>query len=270
MTANRTLFDRQGNWQQKDSADPLEGWPAQDVLKSGAQFGVPKNDIYSALHHHVLSTLKKFCNRLLTMNIDFYVLASDAADLPSFLSTLPLQRRFFDRIEVSNIVDTCYLGLGRTLTTLGPWLKPFSENAHATLLALFLNAVPSFTKDSDVIEVAKNPTCPAHRFLSEPNARDPFHHSAAVIKFGSALEEYRDFDGIFRRYMNTEELQDCGRAAGLKMREQHTIVAPWPLQLNKHARDEEAKKKFEEVLAWGFSGTERYVEWVRAAPGSTA
>ena len=268
MTVSRTLFDRQGNWQQKDSADPLEGWRAQEVFNSGAQFGVPKNDVYGALYHHVLSTLKKLCKRLATMDFDFHMLAYDAADLPSFFGTLHPQHRFFDRIEVSNIVDVCYLGLERTLKALGPWLKPATVNPHATLLALFLNAASESARPSDLAQVLRDRTCPAYKFL-ELDSLDTLC-SPASTKIACALELYRDFDAIFQRYMNAVKFRKCGRAAGLVMREKQSIIAPWPLRLDAHARDDEAKQRFEEVLAWGYGGGERYVEWVRARPGSAA
>jgi len=86
---------------------------------------------------------------LSSMDITVQLLEYDASDLPNYLKTLPREQRFFDRIEVSNIVDGGYLGLERTLTTLVPWLKPADVNPHATLLGLFLNAVAECEDPSD-------------------------------------------------------------------------------------------------------------------------
>ena len=68
--------------------------------------------------------------------------------------------------------------------------------------------------------------------------------------------------------MNAVKFRKCGRATGLVMRKKQSIIAPWPLRLDAHARDDEAKQRFEVVLAWGYGGGERYVEWVRAGSGS--
>ena len=265
-SAIRTLFDNEKNWQLKDSSDPLEGWPIYDVLKFGAQCGVPKNDVYGSLYWYILSSLQRFCQQVSCMDIHFHMLQYNALDLPSYFETLPIQYRFFDRIEVSNIVDRSYLGLERTLTTLGPWLKPADINPHATLLALFLNAVPESTTELDTIKNAAVARAPVLKFLPGPE-RSPSSFHPKFIKYMCALELYNDFEGIFQRYMKDVDFKKCGKAAGMKMREKNTIVEPWPLRLDPKDIGEEGKRKFELLLASGHTGYERYVEWVRADPG---
>ena len=46
----------------------------------------------------------------------------------------------FDRIDVSNILDTEYVGLAGVLADWGPLLK--KDNPHATLLGYSMNWVP--------------------------------------------------------------------------------------------------------------------------------
>lgn len=47
-------------------------------------------------------------------------------------------------MQTSNIADYIYIGIASTVDTLGPLLKPFSENKHATLITLFMNVLNFF------------------------------------------------------------------------------------------------------------------------------
>ena len=261
---DRTLFDCQGNWQLHDSCDPLNGWSWEENLDCGAQLAAPKSDIYGALYYHILSKLGRFCQRLSSMHITFQLLEYNAVDLPHFLETLPKEHRLFDRIEVSNIVDRGYLGLERTLTILVPWLKPADINPHATLLALFLNAVAECEDPSETGQTIINSSSAMHKFLPpHPGILSP--QSPAFIKHMTALELFKDFELSFRRYMKEVDFKRCGNAAGVEMRENPTIVEPWPLRLDPIARDKKARAKFESLMASGHTGCERYVEWIRSA-----
>jgi hypothetical protein len=44
-------------------------------------------------------------------------------------------------LQVSNISDGGYLGIGRTLSLLSPYLQKRIDNSHATMITLFMNAV---------------------------------------------------------------------------------------------------------------------------------
>ncbi len=264
---DRTLFDNEGKWQLHDSCDPLSGWRLEEVVSSGAQFGAPKSDIYGAFYYHLLSKLEGFCQRLSNMDITFQLLEYNASDLPHYLKTLPRKQRLFDRIEVSNIVDRGYLGLERTLTTLSPWLKPADVNPHATLLALFLNAVAECEEPSETIRIAKDRSSLVHKFLP-PHPSMLSRHSPAFIKYIVAIELFKNFGASFQRYMEEIDFKSCGNVAGMEMREKQTVVEPWPLRLHPNADSKEAQLNFEFLMASGHTGCERYVEWIRVAPKS--
>ena len=72
-----------------------------------------------------------------------------------------------------------------------------------------------------------------------------------------------EFDKFFDQYMQEKDFPGVGEAAGLMMREEHTIVQPWPFRLDLDATDEAAKRKFDLLHATAMTGGERYVEWVR-------
>ncbi|KAI9810023.1 MAG: hypothetical protein M1827_006721 [Pycnora praestabilis] len=263
---NPTLFDSEGNWQLHDSSDPLNGWRLEEV-SSGVQLGAPKSDVYGAFYYYLLSKLKGFCERLSNIDITFQLLQYDASDLPHYLKTLPEKQRFFDRIEVSNIVDRGYLGLERTLTTLAPWLKPADVNPHATLLTLFLNAVAECEEPSETIQIAKDRSSVVHKFLP-PHPSMLSRHSPAFIKYMVAIEFFKNFGAIFQRYMDEIDFNSCGNVAGMEPREKQTIVEPWPLRLDPKVDNSEAQLKFEFLMASGHTGCERYIEWIRVASKS--
>lgn len=57
-----------------------------------------------------------------------------------------------DFFQLSNIADLGWVGPKAALMTFGPLLKLPSENPHATLLTLFLNAVHEVFTDADNID----------------------------------------------------------------------------------------------------------------------
>jgi len=64
----------------------------------------------------------------------------DARKLPNLINTNGLEEfkvpKTFDRIEVSNTLDTNYVGLHDALSLWGPLLE---ENRHATIIGYFMN-----------------------------------------------------------------------------------------------------------------------------------
>ncbi|OJD34037.1 mynd finger family protein [Diplodia corticola] len=94
---NPTMFQERGVWPMMDSADPLAGWPLDEVLR---KTGVAKNDIYGGLFFYLIEVFVDFCERILTRKIDFVLLNVDAVDLPETLAKDMSLPQSFDRIEV--------------------------------------------------------------------------------------------------------------------------------------------------------------------------
>ena len=57
------------------------------------------------------------------------------------------------------------------------------------------------------------------------------------------------------------EFDKVGIAAGLVMKEKHTIVKPWLLKFNFGPPTPETRKEFALLLGSPHTGQERYVEW---------
>ena len=149
-------------------------------------------------------------------------------------------------------MDRGYLGLERTLITLVPWLKPADVNPHATLLALFLNAVGECEERSETIQIAKDRSSMVHNFLPpRPSMLSP--HNPAFTKYG-CNGAFQDFRGIFQRYMEEIDFKRCGNVTGMEMREKQTIVELWPLRLHPKADNKKAQLKIEFLMASGHTG----------------
>jgi hypothetical protein len=76
----------------KDDADPLSGWSYNEYIKFAP---IAKSDAYGALFFYLRDMLLAFYKRIHSYAISFQLLATDAVDLPKYLTDIK-----FDRIEV--------------------------------------------------------------------------------------------------------------------------------------------------------------------------
>lgn len=166
-------------------------------------------------------------------------------------------------MQLSNIADHYYLGPDVTLATFGPLLKRNAQNLNATLVALFLNAVPEMLTTSEILGSMASNINRMRPYM--PISRDTIKHgneyNAEKLRFIDAQCMFRNFDELFQRYMRICRFRDIGKAAGLKMSSKHTIVQPWPMQLQKNA----TQRQFDLLHGSGHSGSERYTEWKSVA-----
>jgi hypothetical protein len=133
---NPTLFIGR-NWLLGEGEDPFDGWSLPEILDRP---GRTQNDLYGKLYFHIKDQLLKFHRQLRNRRHDFQLLSIDAMDLRSRPCISSVS---FARIETANRVDTAYLALPLTLHHLSPLVQQPTENQHATMLTLFMNAVPS-------------------------------------------------------------------------------------------------------------------------------
>ncbi|KAK5701102.1 hypothetical protein LTR17_022899 [Elasticomyces elasticus] len=147
MVPNPTLFQAQ-EWPLKDSADPLDGWHLSELLKT--KYGKADKDIYGKLYISVRQMLSASMSKLYTHRHIFELYNLNATELPNHCA-----EDTFARIEVSNIADVGYLGLGRTVGYLGPLLQRPQENPHVTLITLFMNAMGETVSDSEQMRIVK-------------------------------------------------------------------------------------------------------------------
>ena len=166
-------------------------------------------------------------------------------------------------MQLSNITDRGYLGPEATLATFGPMLKRRTENPSATLVALFLNAVHEVFSPLDHQASLRPAMGRLRSYLPiTPNmVQGASSSNPEFMKFMSAGVLFRDFDKLFSRFQRECCLDEISKASGLEMKSKHTIVQPWPMRLKENA----TQREFDVLLASGHTGSERYVEWKKAA-----
>jgi hypothetical protein len=103
--------------------------------------------------------------------------------------------------QVSNISDTGYLGIHRTLGLMVPFLQGPLANPHATLITLFMNAVDENITDQDRI-ADMTPHSPTTKRLLKylPPKRMPINESdPEIIKVSFTRDNVATYDHIFDR-----------------------------------------------------------------------
>ena len=263
----RTLFDAEtSEWLQQDSADPIDSWPIEAVQSSGANHGIPKEDCHGRLYFYIRDKLEHFCQKIASgkmFRLRLYCI--NATDIPFYLNQ-SAEKMAFDRVEVANIVDMPYLGLDKTLRTFGPLLRKAAENPHATLIALFMNAIHYAEKnlgDSYIENSLRLAMKKVVQFL--PVKETSINRtSAAMVRMMLAKDIFRDLDHLFTYYMKLADFSKAIREAGMMMRARNTVIDPWPLRFRKEYGEPGAQEAFDRLMSSSSSGNERYVEWVRS------
>ncbi|KAL5342064.1 hypothetical protein BJX70DRAFT_386470 [Aspergillus crustosus] len=254
-------FPRNANtWPMRDSADPLDGWPSEEIAATST--GPATSDIYGKLFFYLRGILRPFLNQVHGSHISFRFFHLDVEAL-----SCELRAESFSRIEVSNISDIGWLGIHKTLGCMVPLLQRLSENPHATLITLFMNAVQQTMPVGDHERRSRVDSIGAEathlrRYLPQqkiPNSiNDP-----ELFKFMNAHDLVTNYDGIFDRYAMINNLRMCGGMYGAVMKDTHTIIDQWPYRLKLRPGQLGAQEEFDRRLADGTSGKERYVEWKR-------
>ena len=80
-----------------DSADPLEGWPIDEIIQKAPP---AKNDIYGSLFFYLQDLLWRFCHHIGRLKVSIQLFQVDARKLPSIVEQYEMGQRSFDRIEV--------------------------------------------------------------------------------------------------------------------------------------------------------------------------
>ena len=267
LVLHRSLFDAEtSEWLQQDSADAIDSWPIEAVQSSASNHGVPKEDWYGRLYFYIRDKLEQFCRKTASGKMfRLHLYCMNAAELPFYVSK-NVEKIAFDRVEVANIVDIPYLGLDKTLQILGPLLRTEAENPHATLIALFMNAVHLAEKDlgdsyiQDSVRLAMTKVV---RFL--PVKETPIKRaSSAMVRMMLAKDIFRDLDHLFTHYMKLADFSKASRETGMTMRTKNTVIDPWPLRFRKEYGEAGAQEAFDQLMSSSSSGNERYVEWARS------
>ncbi|KAF2026004.1 hypothetical protein EK21DRAFT_75066 [Setomelanomma holmii] len=260
-TPNPTLF-RNGSWPMKDNASPRGGWDYSEYIKFAPS---AKADEFGAMFFYLRDLLSKFCNRIRGVQVSFYLFCDNAQELEEYVGDMK-----FDRIEMANICDRGYLGPHKCLQLFSQLLKPNSENPHATLLMLFLNAAKEeehILQSSDTkIGQANLLAAMQHlvKYMPMEQARaaklrnsDERQRSPDFISLISCCDHFKDWDFHFGKFLDEAKLAEFAEIYGLAMKETQTLVKHSPCSLRVNATQEE----FDILRSSYLSGWERYVEF---------
>jgi hypothetical protein len=122
----------------------LECFSIDAVLQAGQRHGVPHGDLYGCLYFYLQEQLHAFAERLSRFKATFHVFCMDTRQLAqeirnSTLAHIVPPTITFDRIEVSNIFDTEYVGIPGVIESWGPFLK---TSVDAAIVGSFMNWAP--------------------------------------------------------------------------------------------------------------------------------
>lgn len=178
-----------------DNADPRHGWPAEDVASTPS--GAASADIYVKLYFYLRKMISSSLARLRGLKgASFELFQVDATALPELLGP-----GSFARIDVSNISDSGWLGIHRTLAYMIPLLQNKVDNPHATLITLFMNAVDETMTDEDRIQDMTQNSTSSRRLLQylPPSGSLVSKYDPKLIKFNMGRDLVTEYDYVFNR-----------------------------------------------------------------------
>jgi hypothetical protein len=83
--------------------------------------------------------------------------------------------------------------------------------------------------------------------------------SPEMIRIASCYTMFGDFDKAFDIFLKEVRLHKLMEKHGMKVKEKHTVVEPWPLRIT----EKTTKEEFEIRCANTHTGCERYLEFER-------
>jgi hypothetical protein len=234
-----------------------------------------KADEFGALFFHLRRTILRFCQRVQYCKVSIQVFNMDAQNLEDYVQGLK-----FDRIEVSNhfnteadlanqpkisnICDRGFIGPQACIDAFSSLLKPRMQSAQATLLMLFINAAREVDDDDDPGGKSGDMQYAMNRIktylpmnaamIASVNFSDMYHPH--MIMCMQNLGMFNDWNKLFDQFVEIMNIRESAKAKGLKVKENHTIVRPWPT----HIRSTSTKQEFDVLRASGRTGHERYME----------
>ena len=255
----RTLYDESGYWLQMDSADPLDGWSIDEVRHLKEPCSRPANDSYGHLYLYLWEQFLFFHRQCQQKSVNLII---TAVDMQSLGEVVPSLR--FDRIDVSNVVDATYLGVGRTLRAVRPFLR--STNKCAVVVSLFMNTIGiigQYRKHT----VMKNALKQVQRYLPLKTLPSG-EYDPEILRQMAAADRFLPFDEWFGEYCKQFRVYEDARAEGFEPRTPHTIIKPWPMRFTPQGKKGQDEENFKKLLGSSCTGAERYVEWRLTVPST--
>ncbi|KIM76000.1 hypothetical protein PILCRDRAFT_78276 [Piloderma croceum F 1598] len=223
-STNTFLFSAQGRWLQDDMATPLESWKIEDVIKAGKGHGAQRADLYGCLYFYLSDQLRLFSDRLKKCQVTFRMFDRDARELARDVRSGAFEHHglpktaHFDRIDVSNIIDTEYVGIPNVLADWASLLN--TTNRHSTLLGYSMNWVP---KEPNAQPGEKEMERLTTQLFTMGKINRNMHPGVvlALLKYYTAIY---DNSTAFHDHLRKQGTEEAARKAGVKLKSKHTIV----------------------------------------------
>ncbi|EIN05899.1 hypothetical protein PUNSTDRAFT_145782 [Punctularia strigosozonata HHB-11173 SS5] len=235
---NRLLFSPKGEWLQTSDADPLNSWDIEDVIEAGKAYGANEEDVYGCFYFYVTDQLVQFAERLANLRLVFKLFNSEPNALAASIvcngkrRPLGIPKKFrFDRIDVSNMMDFDFGGVGPTLETWGGLLR---NSPHACILGYFSSwpdGEPDADEASNILEELLS-SGKARTFISMPpvtdDTADSNNHNAqmawAMAAHYHVCAALYDNSEAFEAYLNEEGLEQALERNDLRRKEVRTVL----------------------------------------------
>ena len=244
-----------------DSQDPLSSWSYDELLSMIEEHSLPINDLYGALHFHLISQFRLFASSLKSRELQFTLLGKDVRGMSTMLQKSVRKNRSpqkFDRVGVSN------MGIEASLAVLSGMLRPYNENRHSTLLTAL-----NYPLDTPTNEPLKTSISSETKQLIDALLRKegvvpgPDLKGPVIMKILAWTGYLEDCTEQWREYVERQRFDAFSRR-GMKDRTKRTIVEWMPFRVNQDLRIKDIFKNVKRLDVTGLTGHECYVEWVRA------
>lgn len=227
-TPNGTLFSEDGRWMLRDFADPLEGWDIREIIAAGKACGAQPEDVYGCFYFYLTKQLRILANRIRKLKITFQLSNLEACALSKGIQGghlesvgLPPTVRF-DRIDLSNLFDSSYIGLHAALTSWAPLLSE-SNNAVVVgyFMSWFINERNGRASNTDaVVEIAKK-VMSRHKAANVRNKEDT---QTLLYKIQPDFDAVYENSKHFASFLKKQGLETLLKETNLRLREEHTVI----------------------------------------------
>ena len=97
----------------------------------------------------------------------------------------------------------------------------------------------------------------SHKYLPFDKTAPPSSYAdPEMIRRVGCFNLLTDYTGLFDIFLEAESVVEAARTCGLKIKDKHTIVQPWPFRVGMRT----TKKEFDILAAAGTDGFEQYME----------
>ncbi|KAA1470765.1 hypothetical protein DENSPDRAFT_798192 [Dentipellis sp. KUC8613] len=277
---NRFMLSPTGKWIEDDLADPLLGWPIEDVMEAGKAHGVQRADVYGALYFYLMDQLRTFIDRLHTLKIQFFIFKSTPSEFVERRRSGALSVPWsinpgtcFNRIDVGKLGDVIPGGWARVASEWGTMLLPVSD-ALVGMAVSWADGQGEAGKEArpsgEVVRMLTAKLMQEGKIPKPSRERSIEDILSVISAYKSSFTAMYDTSPAFIKYLDANYMELALRQNGLRINPARTII---PLRIGARAdAPPDALPDFPDAESWylnvnlvGRTWTERSLE-IRRLP----